>query len=113
MRKLLVLFFFIVSFSFASVDYELDEVDCLIIKEENSIICKYTSKEVVEEDKFIKVEWINPSGEMSRERKILFPAGHGSVYDFRYLEGRELGVWTFKVIDGENIFKTDFELKAE
>ena len=60
------------------------EVDCLVIKEENSIICKYMTQRSTE-DKFIKVEWINPEGEISRTRNVLIPSGHGSVYDFSNL----------------------------
>lgn len=112
MKKLSVLLFIIVSFCFASGDYTPNEVDCLVIKEENSIICKYMSERSTE-DKFVNVEWINPRGEVSRARKILFPSGHGSIYDFRYLSGRESGVWTFKVLDGDKEFKVEFEVKPE
>ncbi|WP_375724451.1 hypothetical protein LXN10_02925 [Arcobacter sp. KX21116] len=88
------------------------EVDCLVIKEENSIICKYMTQRSTE-DKFIKVEWINPEGEISRTRNVLIPSGHGSVYDFRYLSGREVGVWNFRVTDKDQVFNTTFEVLAE
>lgn len=96
----------------ASVAFGLDEiseVDCLIIKEENSIICKYSSLRETE-DKFIDIEWVDPSGEISRSRKIIMPKGHGSVYDFRYIQGRKVGVWTFKAKDGDKSFSTEFEI---
>lgn len=112
MKKLSVLFLFLISFCFASGDYTPNEVDCLVIKEENSIICKYIS-ERSSEDRFVNVEWIDPNGDLSRTRKILFPSGHGSVYDFRYLSGREPGLWTFKVIDNEKEFKVEFEISVE
>lgn len=32
-----------------------------------------------------------------RERIITLPAGHGSVYDYRYLRGRAQGTWTVTV----------------
>jgi len=111
MKKLLLATLLIISSSFGS-DYVGSEVDCLVIKEENSIICKYMTERTIE-DKFITVEWINPEGEISRTRKILFPSGHGSVYDFRYLSGRELGTWNFRVIDKDKVFSTTFEITAQ
>ncbi len=88
---------------------KINEVDCLIIKEENSIICKYSAEREIE-DKFIDVQWIAPNGEISRERKLVMPKGHGSVYDFRYIQGREVGIWTFKATDGETTYTTEFEV---
>ncbi len=111
MKKLLLTAFLIISSCFAS-DYIGSEVDCLVIKEENSIICKYMTERTIE-DKFVKMEWINPTGEVSRNRKVLFPSGHGSVYDFRYLSGREIGEWTFRVTDKDKVFSTTFEVKAQ
>jgi len=32
-----------------------------------------------------------------RERDIVLPANHGSVYDYRYLRGRAQGAWTVTV----------------
>jgi hypothetical protein len=32
-----------------------------------------------------------------REHTIILPAGHGSVYDYRYLRGRAQGIWTVTV----------------
>lgn len=86
------------------------EVDCLILEDENSIICKYINNRS-RGDKTITFEWLDPKGEISRTRNMVIPAGHGSVYDFRYIEGREIGIWTFKVIDGKKILKTEFEIK--
>lgn len=86
------------------------EVDCLILEDENSIICKYINARS-NEDKTITFEWLDPKGELSRTRDMVIPAGHGSVYDFRYIEGRETGMWVFKVIDGKNTVQTEFEIK--
>ncbi len=82
-------------------------VDCLIIEEENSIICKYTHERTTEE-KMIKIEWIEPNGEITRSRDMIIPAGHGSVYDFRYLKGRTIGKWTVQITDNNEIFKANF-----
>ncbi len=93
---------------------ELDDeikssVDCLILQDENSIICKYEHQRM-EEDKEVVVQWINPQGEISRERTIIIPAGHGSIYDFRYIEGRIKGIWQFKVKAAEEEVSTTFTL---
>ena len=86
------------------------EVDCLILEDENSIICKYIH-ERLDVDKNITFEWIEPDGNISRTRDMIVPANHGSVYDFRYMDGRKKGIWIFKVIDGKNILETKFEVK--
>ena len=110
MTKIIFIVLGLVSFAF-SMD-EINEADCLIIKEENSIICKYSAQREIE-DKFIDVEWIDPEGDISRSRKIIMPSGHGSVYDFRYINGRMPGIWTFKVVDKDKTFTTNFELTFE
>jgi hypothetical protein len=42
---------------------------------------------------------------------MVIPAGHGSVYDFRYITGRLKGVWTFTVLDNDVKISTTFELQ--
>jgi hypothetical protein len=84
-------------------------INCMIIKDENSIICKYTQKREFE-DRTIQVNWIDPTNNISRQRDMIVPAGHGSVYDFRYIKGRMLGKWTFQVIDNKQKYQTTFEL---
>ncbi|PLY06291.1 MAG: hypothetical protein C0625_10020 [Arcobacter sp.] len=112
MNKLIYILLFTVSISFSEIIDEEPKisVDCLILQDENSIICKY-EHERIEEDKNINVQWIDPNGEVSRERILLIPAGHGSIYDFRYIEGREKGIWQFKVIDGEVETSATFEIE--
>jgi hypothetical protein len=83
------------------------KADCLILKDENSIICKYTH-ERINEDKKVKFEWIEPNNTISRVRELIIPAGHGSIYDYRYIKGRTKGNWTFKVIDGDLETKANF-----
>lgn len=83
------------------------KADCLILKEENSIICKYTHKRI-DEDKIVKFEWIEPDGTISRVRSMFIPAGHGSIYDYRYIKGRTKGSWTFKVTDENREIKINF-----
>jgi hypothetical protein len=91
-------------------DYSDSKADCLILKDENSIICKYTHKRI-NSDKVIQFQWIEPNGVISRQRDMIIPAGHGSVYDYRYKTGRTQGEWTFKVIDNSQEFTTQFTLE--
>ncbi len=106
MKRLLFSMLFYMSFIYAQGEENLvdetqmNSADCLILQDENSIICKYLH-ERVEEDKEIIIQWIDPDGEISRERPIIIPAGHGSIYDFRYVEGRKKGLWQFKVIEDD------------
>lgn len=85
-------------------------VDCLILEDENSIICKFETKRSLR-DEDIVLQWINPEGIVSRQRNMLIPAGHGSIYDYRYVEGRVKGTWTFQVIFKDKKYSTIFEIK--
>jgi len=95
--------------SFANANSDKN-VDCLILEDENSIICKYTH-ERINTDKIISVQWIEPDSKITRERDMVIPAHHGSIYDYRYIEGRTKGTWTFKVIDNGDEYQTNFEIK--
>jgi hypothetical protein len=91
-------------------DYSDSKADCIILKDEDSIICKYSHKRI-NSDKIVKFQWIEPNGVISRQRDMLIPAGHGSVYDYRYKNGRTQGEWTFKVLDNSQEFSTKFTLE--
>ena len=86
-------------------------VDCLILEDENSIICKVEVIKDPQNEQKIVINWVNPNGEISRTREMLIPAGDSSAYDFRYLDGRESGKWDFKIIYDEKEYSTSFELK--
>ncbi|MFX4236520.1 hypothetical protein ACOL3F_11325 [Aliarcobacter butzleri] len=86
-------------------------VDCLILEDENSIICKFEVIKDSQNEQKIVINWVNPNGEISRTREMLIPAGDSSAYDFRYLDGREIGKWDFKIIYDEKEYSTSFELK--
>lgn len=86
-------------------------VDCLILEDENSIICKFEVIKDLQNEQKIVINWVNPNGEISRTREMLIPAGDSSAYDFRYLDGRESGKWDFKIIYNEKEYSTSFELK--
>lgn len=104
----LLLAFFYFGLTFANA--ESDNIDCLLLEDENSIICKYTHMRQ-DQDKTIVIQWIEPDGRISRERDMVIPAHHGSIYDFRYIQGRTLGTWIFKVIDNNEEFTTNFVIE--
>lgn len=112
MIRLIFLFLFIfVINSFAQImEEDNNSVDCLILQDEDSIVCKYIH-ERIQTDKEIIVKWVDPQGEISRERTLVIPAGHGSIYDFRYVEGRKKGLWQFKVIEGDIETTTTFSIE--
>ncbi len=84
--------------------------DCLILEDENSIICKYTH-ERVDVDHNVTFQWIEPTGDITRRREMTIPALHGSAYDYRYMKGRTKGIWTFKVIDEQKEYTTNFTIE--
>jgi len=98
------------AFFFQFAHAEERDVDCLILEDENSIICKYSFTRVAI-DKNILVQWIEPNGKITREREITIPANHGSVYDYRYIQGRTKGIWTFKVLDKKEEYTTHFTIE--
>lgn len=121
MKKILILCAFVLSL-FAneeqvnstenSAKFEFNpNVDCLILEDENSIICKFEIIQDLENEQKIVINWVNPDGEVSRTRDIVVPKGDSSAYDFRYIEGRELGKWDFSIIYRDKEYKTSFELK--
>ena len=85
----------------------INSVDCIILSDENSIICKYIHKRI-DEDKYVEFIWIDPSDAISRQRTMLIPAGHGSIYDYRFINGRASGKWTFEVLDNNQSYRTNF-----
>ena len=107
MKNTYILFLLLTTLSFAQS--QDSAADCLILEDENSIICKYSHERVAHEQ-IVEFHWIEPDGTISRERDMLIPASHGSVYDYRYIKGRTKGIWTFKVIDGQNEYKTNFAI---
>ena len=108
MKKYILLIFAFITLSYAGETP--NGVDCLILEDENSIICKYTH-ERADFDKEVEFQWIEPDGRVTRKRAMIIPAYHGSIYDYRYIEGRNKGEWTFKVIDNGIEYKTTFVLE--
>lgn len=86
-------------------------VDCLILEDENSIICKFEVVRDTEKEQIITINWISPTGEISRTREMIIPPGDSSAYDYRYLDGREGGKWDFTIIYNGKEYSSKFELK--
>ena len=108
-KYLVILLSSLCFFQFAQA--QNNEVDCLILEDENSIICKYSIYRV-DYDKDIVIQWIEPDNTtITRERELIIPANHGSIYDYRYIEGRTPGIWTFKVIDDQKEYTTNFTIE--
>lgn len=100
----------LLSFTFLTYASANSEVDCIILEDEDSIICKYTHDRV-DFNKIITVQWIEPNSQITRTREMIIPAFHGSIYDYRYINGRSKGIWTFKVIDDDKEYTTNFTIE--
>ncbi|RBQ26851.1 hypothetical protein CRU88_05360 [Arcobacter sp. CECT 9188] len=114
MKNLLLVLFFVVSvFAENTVEQKPynPNVDCVILEDENSIICKFEVELDIENNQIIVINWVDPNGEISRSREMIIPAGDTSAYDFRYLDGREKGEWNFVVVYKNNDYSSKFELK--
>ena len=107
MRKYVYVIIIFISSNLFALD---NNIDCLILEDENSIVCKYTLQSV-DHNKTVVIKWIEPNGKITRSKKILIPAGHISAYDYRYIQGRTLGTWIFKVIDDGEEYQTIFTIE--
>ena len=85
--------------------------DCLVLEDEKSVICKFEVMREETKEQQITINWISPTGEISRTREMVIPAGDTSAYDYRYLDGRENGKWDFKIIYSGKEYSTKFELQ--
>ncbi|MDY0320673.1 MAG: hypothetical protein RBR23_02955 [Arcobacteraceae bacterium] len=99
-----LLFVICISSGFAQVH----QAECNILKDENSIVCKYSTP-IVTKEELITVQWLSPKNEIERQRDITVYPNGVSVYDFRFLDGRDKGTWHFTIIkNGEKVAETTF-----
>ena len=110
MKKLFYIVFATIILNINLIAVDNNKVDCIILEDENSVICKYIINRQAD-DKLVTFSWIEPSGMVSRTKEVNILAGHGSVYDFRYLKGRTPGIWTLKINDGKNEYQTNFTIE--
>jgi len=91
------------------LDIFANEVKCKI--EFERIYCKYfIDRSDNENGKKVIFHWYSPSGNDDRERTFEVPPYYGSVYDYRYLPGRENGKWrvVVKDLDSNESVETTF-----
>ncbi len=87
-----------------------DKDEVLICLDEGSkITCKLMTKRV-NKDRDVEFEWESPNGKDDRERDMVLPAGHASIFDSRDKKGRVKGVWTVEVEIGDEEVSTTFTI---
>ncbi len=76
------------------------------IEEEGKITCKLMTKRI-NKDREVAFEWKSPNGKDDRERKIVLPANHASIFDMRHKDGRVKGRWEVSAaLDGDEVSTT-------
>jgi hypothetical protein len=88
---------------------EKDEV-LICLDEGSKITCKLMTKRV-NKDRDVEFEWESPNGKDDRERDMILPAGHASIFDSRDKKGRVKGVWTVEVEIGDEEVSTTFTIQ--
>lgn len=74
------------SLSCETIDDGIEKIQCTFVTQR-----KKSEREV-------QFNWHSESHPQDdRERSIVLPANHGSVYDYRYLRGRAPGIWRVSV----------------
>lgn len=88
-----------------------DKDEVLICLDEGSkITCKLMTKRI-NKDRDVEFEWESPNGKDDRERRMVLPAGHASIFDSRDKKGRVKGVWTVEVEIGDEEVSTTFTIQ--
>ena len=90
------------------------ELECAVVENDDKIIqCTFSSVRLAT-DRNITFFWNSQTTPQDdRERSFVLPAGHGSVYDYRYYYGRAPGIWQVRVADdsGKTLAETSFTIK--
>ncbi|WP_187647614.1 hypothetical protein [Nitrosophilus labii] len=108
MKKAVLILLFITFSMFAN------EVKCKI--EYERIYCTYLiNRSDNENGKKVTFYWYSPTGNDDRVRTFEVPPYYGSVYDYRYLPGREKGKWrvVVKDLDTNKSAETSFVIECE
>lgn len=88
-----------------------DKNEALVCLDEgDKITCKLMAKRVNEERE-VTFEWSSPNGKDNREREMLLPANHASIFDVRTKKGREAGIWTVKAEIEDKEVSATFEIQ--
>ena len=72
------------------------ELTLVCLNEGDKVTCKLMTKRV-NKDREVEFEWKSPNGKDDREREMVLPANHASIFDVRHKKGRVKGVWTVEV----------------
>ena len=90
-----------------------NRLECTVVEEHDKIIrCTFSSVRIAS-DRNVTFSWKSETTPQDdRERTFVLPAGHGSVYDYRYYYGRAQGTWQISILgdDGETLAKTSFTI---
>ena len=80
-----------------------NDLALICLDEGDKITCKLLTKRV-NEDREVEFEWKSPNGKDDREREMVLPANHASIFDMRNKGGRSKGKWTVTAeIDDEEV----------
>ena len=79
----------------------------ICLDEGDKITCKLMTKRLNKERE-VEFAWKSPNAKDDREREMVLPANHASIFDSRQKKGRVKGLWTVEVEieDGEEITTT-------
>lgn len=82
----------------------------ICLDEGDKVTCKLMTKRV-NKDREVEFEWKSPNGKDNREREMILPANHASIYDTRQKKGRAKGLWSVEVeIDDDEEVSTNFRI---
>lgn len=110
MRTIFLLFILLISSIFAR-----DALLCKVANEDDILKIKCTYETVRKSyDRNISIAWTSPSTPQDDRFNIIhLPAKHGSVYDFRYFDGRADGSWTISATDESSGEVTTIQFRKE
>ncbi len=81
----------------------------ICLDEDEKITCKLMTKRVKKE-RSVRFKWESPHGKDNRERTMVLPVNHASIFDARDKKGRAKGKWKVVVeLDGDKV-STSFQL---
>jgi len=82
--------------------------------ENERIYCKYfIDRSDNKNGKKITFYWKSPSGKDDRKKTFWVPPNYGSVYDYRYLMGREAGKWEVEAKEENTEKKANFSFTID
>ncbi len=78
--------------------------------EGDKVTCKLTVKRVNKERE-VEFEWKSPNGKDDREREVMLPENHSSIFDVRYKKGRIKGKWEVEAEIDDAEYSTTFTIQ--